>query len=123
ISLTVSPVLDRTGRIIGASKVARDITETRRAQERLRTLAAVVEQSSDFIGICSPGMMPVFVNEAGRRMVGLDSMEEVRRTPVLDFFWPEDREYIERVAVPALLRDGHWRGEVRFRNFKTNEPI
>ena len=33
VSLTVSPVHDKTGRIIGASKVARDITERKRAEE------------------------------------------------------------------------------------------
>ncbi len=33
ISLTVSPVRDAAGRIVGASKIARDITERRRAQE------------------------------------------------------------------------------------------
>jgi PAS domain S-box-containing protein len=32
ISLTVSPILDRTGRVIGASKIARDITERRQAE-------------------------------------------------------------------------------------------
>jgi PAS domain S-box-containing protein len=34
ISLTVSPIRDHRGRIIGASKIARDITERKRAQER-----------------------------------------------------------------------------------------
>ncbi len=33
ISLTVSPVRDRTGNVVGASKVARDITERKRAEE------------------------------------------------------------------------------------------
>ncbi len=36
ISLTVSPVIDSQGRVIGASKIARDITEQKRAQETLR---------------------------------------------------------------------------------------
>ncbi|HEV3259114.1 MAG TPA: PAS domain S-box protein [Gemmataceae bacterium] len=36
ISLTVSPVRDSTGRIVGASKIARDITDRRRAEEALR---------------------------------------------------------------------------------------
>ncbi|WP_051195810.1 PAS domain-containing sensor histidine kinase [Meiothermus rufus] len=36
ISLTVSPVRDASGRIIGASKVARDITERKRAEQALR---------------------------------------------------------------------------------------
>jgi PAS domain S-box-containing protein len=38
ISLTVSPIHDPEGRIIGASKIARDISERRRADERLRLL-------------------------------------------------------------------------------------
>jgi PAS domain S-box-containing protein len=36
VSLTVSPIKDRFGRIVGASNVARDITE----EDRLRTLSA-----------------------------------------------------------------------------------
>ena len=36
VSLTVSPILDSNGNIIGASKVARDISATRRAEQALR---------------------------------------------------------------------------------------
>jgi PAS domain S-box-containing protein len=38
ISLTVSPVKDAAGRVIGASKIARDITERKRAQEQQRLI-------------------------------------------------------------------------------------
>jgi PAS domain S-box-containing protein len=36
ISLTVSPVRDGAGRVVGASKIARDITDRKRAEEALR---------------------------------------------------------------------------------------
>jgi PAS domain S-box-containing protein len=43
ISLTVSPIKDEEGRITGASKVARDITERRRQEEELRRLKEELE--------------------------------------------------------------------------------
>jgi PAS domain S-box-containing protein len=46
ISLTVSPVKDSAGRIIGASKVARDITERKQAQEQLREAKRAAEAAS-----------------------------------------------------------------------------
>jgi PAS domain S-box-containing protein len=42
ISLTVSPIRSSDGRIIGASKIARDITERRRAQEQQKILLAEI---------------------------------------------------------------------------------
>jgi two-component system CheB/CheR fusion protein len=42
ISLTVSPVMDADGRIIGASKIARDISDRKRAQEAQRLLLAEI---------------------------------------------------------------------------------
>jgi PAS domain S-box-containing protein len=46
ISLTISPVKDAQGRIVGASKIARDITEQKRAQEQIATLAREAEHRS-----------------------------------------------------------------------------
>jgi PAS domain S-box-containing protein len=40
ISLTVSPVKNSDGKIVGASKIARDITEQKRAQERLKLVVS-----------------------------------------------------------------------------------
>jgi PAS domain S-box-containing protein len=40
ISLTASPIRDATGRIVGASKIARDITARKQAEERQRLLTA-----------------------------------------------------------------------------------
>jgi two-component sensor histidine kinase len=46
VSLTVSPIKDAHGNIVGASKVARDITEQRRNQERIGVLAREAEHRS-----------------------------------------------------------------------------
>ena len=46
VSLTVSPIKDAHGNIIGASKIARDITEQRRNLERINILAREAEHRS-----------------------------------------------------------------------------
>jgi PAS domain S-box-containing protein len=46
VSLTVSPVRNAEGNIVGASKIARDITEQKRNQEQIATLAREAEHRS-----------------------------------------------------------------------------
>jgi PAS domain S-box-containing protein len=46
VSLTVSPVKNAEGQIVGASKIARDISEQKRSQERIATLAREAEHRS-----------------------------------------------------------------------------
>jgi len=46
VSLTVSPVKNVEGKIVGASKIARDITEQKRNQELIATLAREAEHRS-----------------------------------------------------------------------------
>lgn len=43
VALTVSPVRDRAGHIIGASKIARDISERKRAEETIRQMSLMDE--------------------------------------------------------------------------------
>ena len=46
VSLTVSPVKNTEGKIVDASKIARDITEQKRGQEQIATLAREAEHRS-----------------------------------------------------------------------------
>ncbi len=49
VSLTISPVRDKAGAVIGASAIARDITAHKRADALISHLAAIVEASDDAI--------------------------------------------------------------------------
>jgi PAS domain S-box-containing protein len=46
VSLTISPIKNAEGKIVGASKIARDITEQKRSQEQINTLAREAEHRS-----------------------------------------------------------------------------
>ena len=121
VSLTISPIRDAEGAVIGASKIVRDITDRKRAEAEQQKLVTLVENSTDFIGICDLAGTPLFINSAGMRMVGLDDIEHARRTPVASFFFPEDQPWIMNEFFPSVLEKGHGEVEVRFRHFKTGE--
>jgi hypothetical protein len=44
VSLTISPVRDHAGRIVGASKIARDITARKRTQEHIQLLSREIDR-------------------------------------------------------------------------------
>jgi len=119
VSLTISPIRDATGVVIGASKIARDITERKRIEADREKFVTLVENSTDFIGICDLNGVPFYVNRAGLKLVGLDDIEEARRVPVASFFFPEDQDRMVHAFFPSVLETGHGEIEVRFRHFKT----
>jgi PAS domain S-box-containing protein len=121
VSLTISPIKDPTGAVVGASKIVRDITERKRAEEERETFVRLIENSPDFIGMYDLKGIPFFINRAGLDLVGLDDLEAARRVPVASFFFPEDQDRIIHEFLPSVLKNGQGEIEVRFRNFKTGE--
>ena len=122
VSLTISPVKDESGNVVGASKIVRDITQQRRVEADRKKFVTLIENSTDFIGICDLNGVPFFVNRAGLEMVGLDNIEDARHVAVSDFFFPEDQDRIMNEFFPAVMKNGHGEVEVRFRHFKTSQP-
>jgi PAS domain S-box-containing protein len=99
-----------------------DITERKRMEKDLRMIASVVESSTDFIGFASIEGSVLFLNPAGRQMVGFDKDEPIA-VSVFDYLMDEDREGFRERVLPAVMRDGRWEGETRLKHQKTGAPI
>ena len=93
------------------------------AEARLEDLVTLAEVSSEFIGTCGMNFMPTYANVAAMRMVGLTDLEQVKQTPLSEFFFPEDLAFITDEFFPRVLREGHGKVEIRFRHFVTGEPV
>ncbi|HVU34839.1 MAG TPA: PAS domain S-box protein [Opitutaceae bacterium] len=104
VSLSVSPIRDRTGRIIGASKIVHDLREQTREQERFRvTLSSIGDGviSTDVEGAVT------FINPVAERLTGWPAPQAVGR-PLAEVFQIVNETSREAVESPVIkvLRDG-----------------
>jgi len=103
ISLTVSPIRDAQGTIIGASKMARDIADRRKTEELRARLAAIVDSSDDAIVSKTLDGVITSWNQGAERIFGYTAAEAVGQHILLII--PDDRRS-EEADVLARLRRG-----------------
>ncbi len=96
-----------------------DITERKKAEEERYQMSLLVESSSDFVGMATMEGKILFVNTAGRKMVGLSGGQDMKTMNLADFFMREDLPALAECLLPSDT----WRGEFRLRHFPTNQPI
>lgn len=89
VSLSVSPIHDASGKIVGAASIARDITERTRADRQARTASqyarSLIEASLDPLVTISPAGKITDVNEATIRVTG-SPREKLIGTDFSDYF-------------------------------------
>jgi len=111
ISLTISPVRDEHGSIIGASKIARDISQSKRYEQRLLEQAHLLDLTGDAI-LVRDGRDRILVwNRGAEEMYGFTRNEALGKISrdLLRTEFPEPLSGIPEI----LLRDGRWSGELR----------
>lgn len=80
----------------------------------LRRLRALADALPHFVGLTEHGEKMVYVNAAGRSMLGLEKDDPLPSSP-RETLTPAAVDRIEREIVPALARNGMWKGETEIR--------
>ena len=111
VELRVSLMWDPSGRFLGLLGIARDITEQRRTENRLRMAATVFENTTGAIFVTDPAGYIVQVNDNFTQITGFDSTEVIDQTPQL-FASGVHEKHFYRDVLAELRREGRWEGEV-----------
>jgi PAS domain S-box-containing protein len=103
ISLTVSPIYDEAGHVVGASKIARDISERVQAAAAARQLAAIVESSDDAIVTKDLTSIITSWNAGAERIFGYTAAEAVGQS--VRMLIPKELQNEEDIVL-AKIRAG-----------------
>jgi PAS domain S-box-containing protein len=108
--INTSVVRDAGGHIEFVIAMLQDVSERKEAEETQRRLTDIIEATPDFVGIADMQNRAVYVNRAGRHLIGFDAAE-IEDLTIADFHPPEIGRRIQEEAIPAAIRDGVWTGE------------
>jgi PAS domain S-box/diguanylate cyclase (GGDEF) domain len=110
VSMTICPIMDRKV-ITGASVVARDITERKRAAGSLAQQAAAMKASMDGMAIIDHSGVCTYLNDAYAKVFGYADPTRLIGASWEMFFFEDELRRLKQEIMPAVWRDGSWRGE------------
>jgi PAS domain S-box-containing protein len=110
VSLTISPIKNPKGEIVGISKIARDITNQKQTERRLAEQARLLDLTNDSIIVRDHQDRIVYWNRGAEEMYGFPAKEALGKITheLLQTRHPENLEKIRN----NLERDNYWSGEL-----------
>lgn len=94
----------------------KDVTERKEAEFANERLLRVIEGSTDFVGMTTKEGKALYVNSAGRKLIGLPKDIDISRMSVSDFHNEEMTNYLFNVAYPHAEKYGTWEGTTTMTN-------
>jgi PAS domain S-box-containing protein len=110
VSVTVSPLKNETGKIIGSSKILRDVTEFNRVKRRIEEQEALLDKTQDAILIFDLEGRILFWNKGAERIYGWSRLEATGRF-IGEFIYPDSQKFREINAL--VLEKSEWSGELQ----------
>ncbi len=110
VSLTISPIKDSAGNLIGASSIARDITDIKQArfalQEREKWFRALIENSTDLLLQYGRDTKIIYTSPSVTRILGYQPEEFIGRS-IFELIHTEDLGHINKLLKELMMIDGH----------------
>jgi len=98
-------------KVVGRVWSFRDVTERTRAEEAMSRLVAILEATTDFVGMAGLDGRVLYLNRAGRRMVGRGEEEDLSDTRIAEYHPAWAARIVLEEAVPTAMGAGVWSGE------------
>ena len=118
ICATISPIRSASGEVVGASEIARDITERKREESILRESEGrfrALADSAPVLVWMQDASGCLFVNRAYLDFLGLGDRAVIRGYDWEQYIHPEDRETYVAAYLDCLARHAPFDAELRFR--------
>jgi PAS domain S-box-containing protein len=99
------------GEVTSVITIMRDVTEARRIESDLQRLTAILDLTSDMVSSMTPDARIVYMNEAGRRMLGWDIGDDLGERRISDAHPAWAYKIIREQGRRGAIERGTWTGD------------
>jgi two-component system, cell cycle sensor histidine kinase and response regulator CckA len=92
-----------------------DVTARRKSEQEQEQLAQIMDATSDFVAMAEPDGALVYLNRAGRELLGIGPTDDLAGRTLQAAHAPSSLSRLLSEGLPAAGRDGAWRVEAAFR--------
>ncbi|MEJ2215168.1 MAG: PAS domain S-box protein [Gemmatimonadota bacterium] len=89
----------------------RDSTRRREAEEQRQRLLSIIEATPELVSLAEADGRLLYLNQAGREMLGLAPDDDLAKHNVRDFTPLWAAQQMEKEAIPKATEEGSWSGE------------
>lgn len=114
IEASINPIINEKNEVLGFIAIERDITERKLAEEKRKQLTAIIEATPDFVATADAEGKPIFINNAGKKMLGLEPDEDVTKITIADAHPDWAKKIVLDEGLPTAAKEGFWIGETAF---------
>lgn len=109
------------GDIVCYEGTVEDITTRKQTEAAQARFTAILEATTDFVGIADSQGKPLYLNQAGYKILGLDPQQDISRLNIFDCHPDWANQIFLDTVVPTLLSRGVWNGEMALLNRQKEE--
>jgi PAS domain S-box-containing protein len=95
-------------RVLGAM---RDMTRRRKVEAAHTRFSQILENTTDLVSMCTVGGLVLYVNAAGRKMLGWPESRSIAGTHISTLHPAWAAEIVFEEGLPSAIQDGTWSGE------------
>ena len=106
------PQRNELGAIVRWVGIDIDIDDRARADDAREMFVALAENSSDLIAIGDHAGAHVYLNAAGRHLVGIGTSAQARDETLFDLFSHDDARFVKSILLPTVAARGRWSGDL-----------
>lgn len=107
----ITPLFNEENKITHFVSTGRDITERVFFEEERERFVSVLEETPDMVIIFDPDFKLIYLNSAGRKLLGISPDTKVEYYHLRDFFPELMVKHLLNTILPSAKENGIWNGE------------